>query len=97
MQRLEKAKETETAELRSKLESAQGDVRVQLKSKDDKISEVIWSYSETLWMAAAYVPAGCRRLMAFVLLSIQKCCVQAWVSGATQCLGTPASFDHPSC
>jgi hypothetical protein len=40
MQRLEKAKETETAELRAKLESAQGDVRVQLKAKDDKISEV---------------------------------------------------------
>uniref|UniRef100_A0A7S0WQ45 Kinesin motor domain-containing protein n=1 Tax=Chlamydomonas leiostraca TaxID=1034604 RepID=A0A7S0WQ45_9CHLO len=41
MQRIEKAKETETGELRSKLEAAQGDVRSQLKSKDDKIGEIL--------------------------------------------------------
>lgn len=33
--------ETETSELRSKLEGAQGDVRAQLKSKDDKINDIL--------------------------------------------------------
>ena len=40
MQRIEKSKEAETKELRDKLELAQGDVRVQLRAKDDKINEV---------------------------------------------------------
>ncbi|KAJ9511982.1 hypothetical protein QJQ45_004434 [Haematococcus lacustris] len=39
MQRVERAKEQEVVELRGKLEAAQGDVRGQLKTKDDKISE----------------------------------------------------------
>ncbi|GAX81265.1 hypothetical protein CEUSTIGMA_g8697.t1 [Chlamydomonas eustigma] len=41
MQRMEKAKEVEVAELREKLEGSQGDVRAQLKAKDDKINEVM--------------------------------------------------------
>jgi len=41
MQRLERAKDQETAELRIKLDNSQGDVRSQLKTKDDKISEIL--------------------------------------------------------
>ncbi|GFH29557.1 uncharacterized protein HaLaN_28241 [Haematococcus lacustris] len=41
MQRVERAKEQEVVELRGKLEAAQGDVRGQLKTKDDKISEIL--------------------------------------------------------
>ena len=40
MQRIEKAKEQEVAELREKLEASQGAVIEQLKVKDDKIKEV---------------------------------------------------------
>lgn len=40
MQRIEKAKDQEARELRDKLDAAQGDVRTQLKIKDDKINEV---------------------------------------------------------
>lgn len=40
MQRIEKSKETEVAELKDKLVASQGDVRAQLKVKDDKITEV---------------------------------------------------------
>ena len=40
MQRMEKAKEQEVQELRDKLEASQGDVRANLKAKDDKINEV---------------------------------------------------------
>ena len=40
MQRIEKAKEQEVSELRDKLTASQGDVRTQLKFKDDKITEV---------------------------------------------------------
>ncbi len=40
MQRLEKAKETEVAELKSKLDASQGEVKGQLQVKDAKISEV---------------------------------------------------------
>lgn len=41
MQRIEKAKEQETKELRDKLEATQGDIRAQLKVKDDKINEAM--------------------------------------------------------
>lgn len=40
MQRIEKAKETETTELRSQLELVQGDIQAQIKLKDAKITEV---------------------------------------------------------
>ena len=40
MQRIEKAKGQEVAELREKLEASQGAVIEQLKVKDDKIKEV---------------------------------------------------------
>lgn len=40
MQRIEKAKETETGELRSQLEAVQSDIQAQLKLKDSKITEV---------------------------------------------------------
>ena len=39
MQRIEKAKDQEVQELRDKLEASQGDVRANLKAKDDKINE----------------------------------------------------------
>ena len=37
---MEKAKEQEVQELKDKLEASQGDVRINLKAKDDKINEV---------------------------------------------------------
>lgn len=40
MQRIEKAKEQEVAELRQRLDASQGEVRAQLKAKDDKLNEV---------------------------------------------------------
>lgn len=40
MQRIEKAKETETGELKTQLEAVQGDIQAQLKLKDSKITEV---------------------------------------------------------
>jgi len=40
MQRIEKAKDQEIQELRDKLDASQGDVRTNLKAKDDKINEV---------------------------------------------------------
>ncbi len=41
MARIEKAKEQEVLELRERLEASQGDIRAQLKVKDDKINEVM--------------------------------------------------------
>ncbi|EFJ53111.1 Kar3 member kinesin-like protein [Volvox carteri f. nagariensis] len=41
MQRIEKAKETETGELRSQLEAVQSDIQAQLKLKDSKITEIM--------------------------------------------------------
>jgi hypothetical protein len=41
MQRIEKAKEQEVADLRNRINDAQGDVRAQLKVKDDRIVQVM--------------------------------------------------------
>uniref|UniRef100_A0A7S0Y9G8 Kinesin motor domain-containing protein n=1 Tax=Polytomella parva TaxID=51329 RepID=A0A7S0Y9G8_9CHLO len=41
MQRIERAREAESAELRDKLEATQAEIRLQLRQKDDKISEIV--------------------------------------------------------
>ncbi|KAG2501877.1 hypothetical protein HYH03_000375 [Edaphochlamys debaryana] len=54
MQRIEKAKDTETGELRSQLEAVQGDIQAQMKLKDDKITEIM---EELASINALYVEA----------------------------------------
>ncbi|PNW82236.1 hypothetical protein CHLRE_06g278125v5 [Chlamydomonas reinhardtii] len=54
MQRIEKAKETETTELRSQLELVQGDIQAQIKLKDAKITEIM---EELASINALYVEA----------------------------------------